>query len=120
MSNATTIMENLTYNLSKIISTDIIDEPTTWLFNFNNEMSGVFLLAIMIVFSIVLFLLARNLEEVADTQAAVYSLLIVSVLGLLLFFIEVDGAKLLEFTQLLPFIIGLGLAVGADRLVRDS
>ncbi len=120
MSNATTIMENYTYNLSNIISTDIINEPTTWLFNFNNEMSGVFLLSILVVFAIVLFLLSRQLEEVVDTQALVYSLFIVSVLALLLFFIEVDGSKLLSFEQLLFFLVALGLSVGADRLIRDS
>lgn len=114
------IMENLTYNLTKIISTDIINEPNTWLFNFNNEMSGILFLSFMVVFAIVLFLLARQLEGVPDTQAAVYSLLIVSVLGLLLFFIEVDGSKLLSFEQLLPFLIALSLSVGADRLTRNN
>jgi len=114
------IMDNFTYNLTKIISTDIIEEPTTWLFNFNSEMGGIIFLAFLVVFAIVLFVLARQLEGVADTKAAVYSLFIVTLLGTLLFFIEVSGSKLLTFGQLLFFLIALALAVGADRLVRNE
>ena len=120
MSNA--FMENFTYNLTKIVSTDIIDDPTQWIFNFNSEMGGTIIIAGLATLAIVLFLLARNLENVQgrvkDSEAAVYSGLIVSVIGLLLFFIEVGGEKILTFEQLLIFLVATGIAILINSINR--
>lgn len=119
MAVANAIMENYTYNLTKIISVDIINEPSTWLFSFNNELGGFLLIGLLAVFGIILFILARQIEEVKDSRAAVYSGLIVSVLALLLFFIEADGNKVLSFDQLMVFLVITGLAIIIDRIARN-
>ena len=119
MTVANAIMENGTYNLTSIISADIIEHPTSWLYNFNAQLGGFMFVAFLTVFAIVLFLLAKNLGDVKDTQSAVYSLLITSIIATMLFFIEVDGAKLLSFAQLMFFLAGLGLSVLADRIIRN-
>jgi len=117
MSNA--IMENYTYNLTKVFSADVINEPTSWLANFNNELGGIMIIGFLLVFAIILFILARQLEGVKDSKAAVYSTLVTAVIALLLFFIEADGEKLLSFGQFLPFLAALALAVLIDKIMRN-
>ena len=118
MVNYTNIMEN-NYNLTNIFSSSAIDNPTSWLSNFNSELSGLFFIALLAVFAIILYILAKEIDNVKDSQAAVYSGFIVTIIGVLLFFIEVGGEKLLSFNQLLIFIIATALAILADRIIRN-
>ena len=111
-----TIIEG-TYNLSSIISGDIINDPTNWLISFNSELSGLLIVSFMVVFAIVLFVIARQNDDVKDSRAAVYSGLVVSVIGLLLFFIEPNGGdKLLSFGQLLIFLVATSISILIDRI----
>lgn len=117
---ANAFMENGTYNLTKIISEDVISNPTSWLTNFNAELGGFFIVAILAVVAIVLFILARGVGDIKDSKAAVYSGLVVSVISLLLFFIEpVSGVKLLTFNQLMVFLVATAVAILIDRIARN-
>jgi len=117
---ASAIMENYTYNLTKIISDDIINEPTSWLVNLNGELGGFVITAFLAVLAIVLFILARQNDNIKDSAAAVYSGLVVSVIGLLFFFIEpVTSVKLLTFNQLLIFLVATSISILIDRVARN-
>lgn len=114
------IMENYTYNLTKIISADIINDTPGWIFNFNSELGGFLVVSFLAVLAIVLFILARRLEGVKDSKAAVYSGLVVSVIALLLFFVDAGaGAKILSFNQLMIFLVATSLAILIDRIARN-
>lgn len=117
MINATDFMQGY-YNLSKVISTDMIEDPTTWLFNFNVEMGGLFVVGSLLAFGVALFFIARNLEGVKDSEAAVASGFVLSVIGTLLFFIEVGGDKILSFDQLLLFLIITAVSIIVNIAVR--
>ena len=103
------------YNLSSIVSADIINEPTKWLFNFNSELGGWFLIISLAVIGLILFLTMRKADNIKDTEAASYSGFIISIAGLLLVLIKVDGNSLLTFTQVFPIWVITGISVMVDR-----
>lgn len=116
---AQAIMENGTYNLTKIISTDIINDPSGWMVNFNSEMGGFVFVSMLIVLAIVLFILARTLDDVKDSKAAVYSGLITSVIGFVLFLVEYEGSKIISFEQWFVFLVATAIAILIDRIGRN-
>lgn len=112
-------MDNYTYNLTKIVSTDIVNDPTSWFYNYNAELGGFIIVAFLLVIGIILFILAREAENIKDTKAALYSGIIMSVIALLLFFIEVDGNKLLSFSQLMIFLGLTAMLIIADKIMSN-
>lgn len=116
MSNITNIMENGTYNLSKIISTDMLENPASWLANFNGEMNGQFIIFCLGASLLTLFFIARTLDGVTDSEAAVASTLVISIVATLLFFIVVEGQKLLSFDQLMIFLVLMAVSVLGNEI----
>ena len=107
MVNASNIMEN-NFNLTKIFTRDPIENPTKWFGAFNELMSGYFTITVLTVVGGVLFLLMRNNPNTSDTEAVVYSGLVCSVVGLLLFLADImtgNTTKLITWTQLMPFMV---------------
>lgn len=113
------IMENYTYNLTGIVSADLINDPTRWAYSFNTELGGLWIIGLMAAFAIGLFFMAYKIGDIKHSKAAVYSGLVTSVIGLLLFFIEVDGNKLLTFPQLMIFLVATGIAILIDKIARN-
>lgn len=109
------ILDNLTYNLTNIISPKIINEPNLWLAAFNNEMSGYFIITSLAVIGIVLFIAARNMN-VKDSEAAVYSGMIISVAGLLLFFVDTGSyVKLVTWPQEFILIVITAISIFINK-----
>jgi len=113
------IMEDFTYNLTKVFSSDIIERPDVWIGTMNNLLNGWIMVSFLVVLAIVLFLMSKRIDDVSDSQAAMYSGIVTSILGILLFFIEpVEGMKLISFIQLVPFFTVTLLAVAYNRFVK--
>ena len=105
------ITEGCKYNLTKVFSADIVNAPHDWLGNYNGLMDGYPVIILLAIVAILLYLGMRK-EETYDSVAAVYAGLITTFGGLMLFFIRLsDGTKLLDWPQLLPFVVLTGLAI---------
>jgi len=112
------ILENYTYNLTNILSTDIIDAPNNWLAAFNHEMMGFPIITMLLVIGVVLFIGARSIN-VKDSEAAVYSGLIISFVGLLLFFIDTGNyVKLITWTQEFLLILITAIAILMNKVMK--
>jgi len=112
ITNATQILEDYTYNITSIMSDDVILEPATWLSNYNVLLNGWPIVIFLVVFAISLFVLMRKVEATTDSESAVYAGLMTSFIGVMLFLIKIDGVtKLLTWTQLLPFIVVTFIAI---------
>lgn len=109
MTNVTNpLMENFTYNLTKIFSPEIIQDPPYWLANFNQELGGLAIFTILIVFGVVLFFASRSRPETSDSEAALLAGSISTIVGVLLFIVDIVAlpqTKLLTWIQLVPFIV---------------
>jgi len=114
------IMENGTYNLSGILSVDAIERPDVWWANFNIEMNGIVVISLLAAIGIILFFVSRLRTE-SDTEAGVYSGVIISFVGLLLFIISITGlteTKLLTWEQFFIFPLITGLFILADFISK--
>lgn len=119
MSVAAPIMDNYTYNLTKIISDDAISNPGSWLTNFNETMNGIFIGTIFYAIAIVLYVVMRRQEGVDDIEAAVYTGLIMSVVGMILYLVEpFSGVKLLSWEAYVPILIITAGAIGMNFFSR--
>lgn len=119
--NCTDPVSNCLYNLSKIVEGDlIVTDTATWVSVFDSVAGGFVTVGLLAFFGIALFIITRRLEMVQnDSEALVYSSLITTVLGVLLFLIPTaNGAKLLIWSRLLPFVIILLVSVFVDFLNR--
>ena len=119
MVNSTII--NATYDLTNIINASAIEDPPFWLASVNEAVGGYIIFTLLAVFTVILFLEARKNENVSDTEAAVYSGLIASIVGTLLFVVDITampGVKILQWTHLLPFIVLTGVSIVANYFNR--
>ena len=112
------ILENQTYNLTKLFSPDLLNDPARWIVNYNEAMGGFYMITALAIIGIVLFIIAKRSDEIEDTQAAVYAGAVTSITGVLLFLIRVDGVKLLEWYHLTIFIVLTMLAIIIDKVTR--
>ncbi|MCK4522460.1 MAG: hypothetical protein KAU20_07845 [Nanoarchaeota archaeon] len=111
------ILDNYTYNLTSIISGDIITEPTRWIANVNLQLGSLMIVTFLVIFGVVLFLAARRKDNISDSEAASFAGIVISFIGMLLFVIDIVGlpdVKLLEWTHLLPIMVITGLALLAN------
>lgn len=113
--NASLFMEG-TYNLTKIVETDVVSNPDLFLLNINQALDGWLVIALIYATLIVLFLIARQNENVKDTEALSYSGVIISFVALFLLFIKIDGARLVTFLQVFPIWVITGIAILLDKL----
>ena len=118
MSNQTLFMEG-EYNLTSIIDSNIIDSPETWLYNWNVQMGGWAIFALLIVFMIILFFAMRKNDNIKDSESAAYAGYITSIVALFLIIINIDGNHLLEWSQVLTIWIITGIAFLVDKVNGD-
>lgn len=107
MVNETLIMEG-NYNLTKLISFDVIGNPTQWLANYNSEMSSYAIFTILLLIGLILFFTIRTRPESTDAEALLYSSIICAISGLFLFLVDVSvdiGVKLITWEQLVVFMV---------------
>ena len=119
--NCTNMMSDCLYNLSAIVDGDlIINDTATWMQIFDSVSGGFFIIGSLAFFGIILFILTKRLDSVQeDTTALIYSSFITTIIGVLLFLIPTaNGAKLIIWTRLLPFVIILLFSVGYDFMHR--
>lgn len=115
MTNITTFMEG-NYNLTKIIASNPIDNPAGAFSTWNIVMNGYGTIILIAVIGITLFLIMRKNDNVKDTEAAVYSGYIISIAGLFLALINIDGVRLLEWKYLFIIWVITGIAVLLDKV----
>lgn len=109
--NTSNIMESQ-YNLTKIISGDIIDNPTSWFSNFNSELGGYLFITLVAVLGLVLFFVMRERSNVKDSEAALFSGFIISLVSLLAFLVTaVEGVKIISFEQFVTVLVFTGVMV---------
>jgi len=107
------IMENYTYNLTKIFSADMIEDPTLWLANFNMEMGSIVVPVLMVLIGLVLYVVMKE-TGTTDSEALLYAGIIISLIGVFAFIIDITtlpGVKILTWIQLVPFIIFTAIMV---------
>ena len=112
------IMTNYTYDVSSMINSSIIDNPTGWLSGLNVGVGGFLMLGLLASIGIILFLSMRNFVT-SDSEALSYSGLVVSIAGILIFVINTGGAKLITWPQLLPFFLITAIAFYVDFTSRN-
>lgn len=101
------------YNLTKIFSSDVIDDPTQALGVFNSEMGGVVVTGVLAVIMVILFVYIRDAKGLKDSEAAVFASVSITFVGLLLFLASTTtGVKLLTWEQLIIFGIIAAVSIG--------
>lgn len=115
MVNCTTnFMEGCTYNLSKIFNNDIINSPHNWVAAYNGLLDGYPIIILLAVIGILLYLGIKR-DTGFDSEAVVYSGIITTFCGLLLFLIKIDeGTKLVTWPYLVPFVVITFIAIIAN------
>lgn len=104
------------YNLTALMGVGVegssnpsaIDDPPLWVARWNQELGNWGIVTFLYVFSALLFLVIRRRPEVKDSEATLYAGLVGSVLGILLFVIDIvalQGYKLITWGQLLPVVV---------------
>lgn len=112
---------NQTYDLTRIFHEDAIEEPTRWLHTVNIELNSLIIIVFLAIFALVIFLTSRSLDNVSDSEAAVYAGLITSIISLLLFVVEVSGvtdAKLLSWPYVALFFVLTAIAILVNHWAR--
>lgn len=110
---------DINYNLSKVFTQDIVNDPVTWFGALTNEVGGFITLGILIALGIILFLAVRKREEVTDVEAGMYAGLITSIIGVMLFLISLPlepGTKILTWVQLVPILVITGIFIILSRV----
>lgn len=104
------------YNISKLAGSDAIDHPEVWLFNWNILVGGWAVYLFLIVIAIVLFFAMRRNDNIQDSEAAVYAGYIVSIVGLIIILISINGEHLLKWGQLFSIWVITAIAVLIDKI----
>ncbi len=126
MANFTGSILEQNYNLTKLITAgneSAIDNPTLWLTNWNIQMGNIGIVTFLYLFATVLFLVARAKPEIKDSEALLYAGLAGTIIGLLLFVIDIatlPGIKLITWIQLLPIIVITAFAIIMNYINRGN
>lgn len=115
MSNTSLFMEG-EYNLTSIISNNVINEPERWVYNWNTQMEGWAIFGLLVVIMIVLYLIMRRNDNIKDTEAVSYAGFVCSIGALLLVLISVDGQHLISWGQTFIIWVITGIAVLLDKI----
>lgn len=122
MSNTTNIL-NVTYDLTNILSSKAINTPVEWTAAYNEQMNGIVIISFLSIFAMILFIwhAYTNSETTSYSESAMYSGLITSVVGLLLFLIDISNTtvKIVEWYQLLPIWILTGAAILVNKSTKN-
>lgn len=98
-------LEGCTYNLSRLLNNDIINSPHNWVASYNGMLDGYPVIMLLAVVAILLYLGIKKTSGY-DSEAAVYSGIITTFLGIILFLIKIDdGTKLVTWPYLVPFVV---------------
>ena len=122
LSNNTLI--NGTYDLTRLLTDDAVEDPVKWFAVFNSMVGGIVTVSILALIGFVLFLRVREVEGFSDARAAAYAGFICSMIGLVLFIARVaddptNVFKLLTWVQLLPFLIITAVSFLAEKISRN-
>lgn len=105
MANVSDIMTS-NYNLTKVFSTDVFDNPTGWFAGLNNELSGYVITGILVFIGVVMFVYMKENKGLKDSEAGLFSGVIISIVGLLLFVASTGtSVKLLSWEQYMLFLV---------------
>lgn len=121
--NGTILEQN--YNLTPLMSVgsdSAIDNPPLWIANWNQQLNNIGIVTFLYVFSALLFLIIRLKPEVKDSEAALYAGFAGTIIGVLLFVIDLTalpGYKLITWTQLLPLILITAFAIILNYVNRN-
>lgn len=113
------------FNLTPLMTTgtnSAIDNPPNWLAHWNQQLGNWGLVTFLYCFTALLFLIVRRRPEVKDSEATLYAGLVGSVLGVMLFVINItviDGYKLITWGQLLPIIVITAFAIMLNMANRN-
>jgi len=122
MTNFTGSILEQKYNLTPLMDGSIVEDPPSWLANFNLNMGGFFFVTTLYIFVVVLFLVIRRRDEVKDSEAALYAGFIGSIIGVLTFLIQTgvtEMPKLITWGQLLPVIVLTAVMVIFNYINRN-
>lgn len=107
-------VEGCTYNLSKLFNNDVINAPHNWLGAYNGMLDGYPIIMLLAVIGILLYLGIKKTSGY-DSEAAVYSGIITTFFGIILFLIRIDdGTKLVTWPYLVPFVVLTFVAIIAN------
>lgn len=100
------------YNLSRILEVDVITEPGTFLYVFDSVAGGFLMITFLAVLGLVVFVVTRN-NNVDDLDSIIFSSFMTTIIGVLLFLVplNIEGAKLITWARLIPFIVILLISV---------
>lgn len=119
ITNATELME-INYNLTKILSSDIIDSPELFISNVNQALNGYMVIGLLVSIGVVLFLALSRRADSEPTQDLVYTLFILDIMAILLFFVSVvGGEKLITWGALLVFFALTFISIIIDKIYRN-
>jgi len=116
MANATII--NATYDLTNIISNEVLNDPPYWLALINQQVGGFIFVTFLAIFGVVLWLIQKN-NGSTDGESIAYAGLICTVVGAFLFVIQITAmpnVKLLTWVQLLPFFVVTAVAMIMNKV----
>ena len=106
-------LSNGTYNLSKILSTDSVNNTHEWWANFVNLIGSFAMPTILIVIGVVLFYRIRTDTSIGDSKAFAYSGLVISLVATILWVITITSTtQIMTFGQCLPIYVMTALAIG--------
>lgn len=114
------ILWNYTYNMTGIVGVNVANETERWVGSVNEALGGVMFLGLLIAFGIILFVSIRSTHpNLSDTKSLMWSGLITTFTGVLLFIVDTGlGVKLIEWQYLLPVILITGLAALLDKMSK--
>ncbi len=117
--NTTDILINGTYDLTTIISDDIIEAPVKWIAHYNAEMSGFFVITFLILFGLLLYRMTKE-RGFSDPQAVMFAGFITTFVGLIAFLLSISAdpaniGKIITWAQLMPFIVITMVAIVVDK-----
>lgn len=118
------------YNLTKLMGVGVegsdnpsaIDDPPLWIANWNEQLEDLGIVTFLYVFCGLLFLVIRRRPEVKDSEAALYAGFIGTLLGVLIFVIDIVAKpeyKLITWVQLLPMIVITAFSIILNMANRD-
>lgn len=121
ISNLSTNVMDIYYNISNIVNPDIINNPQSLIGGVNNALNGWLTPSLLVVLGVVLYLGIKSYDEsMKDSEAALYSSYVMSIMALFLFLISLgENAKLLSWEWLTIFLVLTGTLILVDKFNRS-
>ena len=108
------------YNLTAILSNNLVTDTNKWAIAFNNEMGGLLGISFIAVIGIVIFVGMKYYNSnISDTEALTYAGFISSILSIFFIVLRNSEGALLEWTYALPIFVITAIAIYLHNTSRD-